>query len=71
MQCEFPDGKINLCMDSTTPPHLYVLALLRFHIAKKQHVHFLLFFFTSVFRIIILYKLLLYIINPPDLMGYI
>ena len=39
-QCEFADSKINWCtghvaQDSTTRSHLYVIALLIFHIVKK------------------------------------
>ena len=38
-------------LNSTTRPHLYVIALLRFHIVKKQHMYFI--FFISVFYIVL------------------
>ena len=39
--------------DSTTRPQLYVIALLRVHIVKKQHMYFSLYSLFSLFHIVL------------------
>ena len=39
--------------DRTTCPHLYVIALLRFHILKRQHMYFSLYSLFPFFYIVL------------------
>ena len=54
-QYEFADGKINWLRNSTTA-HLYVIALIRFHIVKKQHMYFSLHSSFPFFHIVLCYR---------------
>ena len=38
--------------DSTTGPNLYVVACLRFHIVKKRHMYFSLYYLFPFFNIV-------------------
>ena len=57
---EYENNNMSLLMakktdvrDSTTRPQLYVIALLRFHIVKKQHMYFSLYSLFSLFHIVL------------------
>ena len=51
LQYEFADGKTSWC-NSTARPYLYLIALLRINIVKKQHIFLLLYSLSPFFYIV-------------------